>query len=101
MKKKQNSFSPNYAIPPGETLRETLKALGMTQAELGKRTGQSHKLIKNIVNGKAAISAEMAFKLDQVLEVPAFFWTNLEKNYQKSMDRLKEKSTFQVGGKVG
>ncbi len=36
MEKKQNRFSPNYAIPPGETLRETLKALGMTQAELGR-----------------------------------------------------------------
>jgi addiction module HigA family antidote len=89
MKKKQNSFSPNYAVPPGETLGETLNALGMTQAELGRRTGQSHKLIKEIVSGKKAISAEMAFKLDHVLKVPASFWINLEKNYQKTITRLR------------
>lgn len=30
-------FSPNYAVPPGETVAETLDALGMTQAELATR----------------------------------------------------------------
>ena len=100
MRKKRNSFSQNYAIPPGETLRETLNALGVTRAELGKRTGQSPKYIKEIVIGKTAISTDMAFKLDQVLKVPASFWINLERNYQKSTDHLKEKSAFPVGRKV-
>ena len=69
-------------------MRETLNALGMTQAELGKRTCQSHKYIKEIVSGKTEISIEMAFKLDQVLRVPASFWINLGKNYQKAKSRL-------------
>ena len=33
------SCQPNYAIPPSETLRETLETIGMTQAELADRTG--------------------------------------------------------------
>jgi addiction module HigA family antidote len=91
MKEQQKSFSPNYAIPPGETLRETLNSLGMTRAELGKRTGLSQQVIKEIVRGEASISTGMAPKLEQALGIPAFFWINLEKNYQKSMDRPKEK----------
>ena len=89
MKKKQNSFSPNYAIPPGETLRETLNALGMTQAELGRRTGQSQKDVRDFIRGKALISVEMAHKLVEVLEVPTSFWVNLEKNYRKNLPLLR------------
>jgi HTH-type transcriptional regulator/antitoxin HigA len=32
---------PDYAVAPGETLRERLEELGMTQAELARRTGMS------------------------------------------------------------
>ena len=88
---RDNTFRPNYAIPPGETLQETLTALGMTQAELAKRIDQSRRIIKEIVRGKAAITTGMAFELDRALGIPASFWINLEKNYQKSMDRLKAK----------
>ncbi len=90
---RDNTFRPNYAIPPGETLQETLTALGVTQAELAKRIDQSRRIIKEVVRGKAAITTEMAFELDRVLGIPASFWINLEKNYQKSMDRLM-KSLF-------
>ena len=90
MKEQQKSFLPNYAIPPGETLRETLTSLGMTRAQFGKRAGLSPQAIKEIVRGEASISTGMASKLEQALDVPASFWINLEKNYQKSMDRLKE-----------
>lgn len=88
---RDNTFRPNYAIPPGETLQETLTALGMTQAELAKRIDQFRRIIKEIVRGKAAITTGMAFELDRALGIPASFWINLEKNYQKSMDRLKAK----------
>ena len=88
---RDNTFRPNYAIPPGETLQETLRALGTTQAELAKRIDQSRRIIKEIVRGKAAITTGMAFELDRALGIPASFWINLEKNYQKSMDRLKAK----------
>jgi addiction module HigA family antidote len=100
VKKQQESSLPNYALPPGETLRETLNSLGMTRAELGKRTGLSHQVIKKIVRGDAAISTGMASELEQALGVPASFWINLEKNYRKSMDRLKGKSAFH-GRRVG
>lgn len=87
---RNSSFQPNYAIPPGETLKETLEFLGMTQAKLAERTGRPKKTINEIISGKAAITAETALQLERVLGVPASFWSNLERNYQETLARLKE-----------
>src|SRR4030043_1031045 len=92
---KGSSFQPNYAVPPGETLRETLEFLGMTQAELADRTGRPKKTINEIMAGKAAITAETALQLERVLGVPASFWNNLERNYQENLARAKEERHLQ------
>jgi HTH-type transcriptional regulator/antitoxin HigA len=86
----KNIFKPNYAVRPGETLKETLESLGMTQAELAQRTGRPKKTINEIVRGKAAITPEMAIQLDRVLRIPASFWNNLERNYQETLARLRQ-----------
>jgi len=83
-------LKPNYAVPPGETLRETLQSIGMTQAELAQRAGRPKKTINEIVKGKAAITADTALQLERVLGIPASFWNNLERNYQETLARLKE-----------
>jgi len=87
---KTSSFQPNYAVPPGETLRETLSFSGMTQAELAGRAGRPKKTINEIISGKAAITAETALQFERVLGVPASFWNNLERNYQETLARLRE-----------
>jgi HTH-type transcriptional regulator / antitoxin HigA len=90
VKKMPRAFEPNYAVPPGETLRETIDAMGMNQAELAARTGRPKKTINEIIVGKAAITAETALQLERVLGVPASFWNNLEFNYRETIARLKE-----------
>ncbi len=87
---KRSSFQPNYAIPPGETLRETLEFMGMTQAELAERTGRPKKTINEIISGRAAITAETALQFEMVLGIPVSFWNNLERNYQETKARLRE-----------
>jgi addiction module HigA family antidote len=91
----KNRFLPNYAVPPGETLLETIEALGMTQAELAGRTGRPKKTINEIIKGKAAITPETALQFERVLGVPTSFWNNLERNYQETMARLAEQERLQ------
>ena len=91
----KNNFKPNYAVPPGETLKETLESLGMTQAELAQRTGRPKKTINEIIKGKAAITPDTAIQLERALGVPASFWNNLERNYQETLARLKEEEQLQ------
>jgi addiction module HigA family antidote len=92
MSKKQNQFAPDYAVPPGETVLETLEALGMSQAELADRTGRPRKTVNEIIKGKAAITPETALQLERVLGVPASFWNNLERNYQETLARTDEET---------
>ncbi|HPQ71913.1 MAG TPA: HigA family addiction module antitoxin [bacterium] len=83
-------FLPDYAIPPGETLSETLEALSMTQKEFAVRAGISEKHIVAILKGDGPITPETALKLERVLGVPASFWNNLERNYRDTLARLEE-----------
>ncbi|ACV62405.1 plasmid maintenance system antidote protein, XRE family [Desulfofarcimen acetoxidans DSM 771] len=89
-------FTPDYAIPPGVTLLETLEHLGMTQADLAKRTGRPVKTINEIIKGKSAITPETALQLERVLGVPATFWNNLERNYQEQLAMQKEKERLEA-----
>ncbi|MBI5303491.1 MAG: HigA family addiction module antidote protein [Chloroflexi bacterium] len=95
IKQLQNQFIPDYATPPGDTLLETIQALGMNQAELAKRTGRPLKTVNEIIKGKVAITPETALQLERVLGVPAGFWNNLERNYRESLARLDEQERLQ------
>ena len=69
---------PTFATAPGETLLETIDALGMNQVELALRTGLSKKTINLIIKGNEPITQETALALEKVLRVPAHFWLNLD-----------------------
>jgi HTH-type transcriptional regulator/antitoxin HigA len=85
-------YRPDYATPPGETLRETLEALGMTQADLSRRTGLSTKHINQIIQGFAPLSPDTALALERVVGVPARLWNSLEANYQSQQLRLQSRT---------
>jgi HTH-type transcriptional regulator/antitoxin HigA len=91
----RNQFMPDYAVPPGETLLETIEAIGMAQAELAERTGRPKKTINEIIKGKTAITPETALQFERVLGIPAGFWNNLERNYQETLARLNEQKSLQ------
>lgn len=79
----QNEYHPDSVSAPGETLSETLDALGMPQTELAKRMGRPIKTINEIIQGKTAITAETALQLEQVLSIPASFWLKREQRYRE------------------
>ena len=91
----KKQFLPNYAVPPGETLLETIETIGMSQAELAERTGRPKKTINEIIKGKASITPDTALQLERVLGIPAGFWNNLEWNYQETLARLSEEERLQ------
>jgi HTH-type transcriptional regulator / antitoxin HigA len=86
----KHAFKPDYAFPPGETLLETLEALGLTQKELAARMGRPLKTINQIIKGTAQIMPETALQLEKVTGVPASFWNNAESNYREHLARLED-----------
>jgi HTH-type transcriptional regulator / antitoxin HigA len=91
---------PNVAIPPGETLAETIDALGISQAELARRAGRPVQAINEIIQGRKEITPATAIELERVLGVPAHVWVRLEADYRtaKAMladrERLKEELPY-------
>ena len=88
--KEKYDFEPDYAIPPGESLKETIELMGMTQIEFSKRTGLTVQSINRIYKGEQPIIYETANKLELVTGVPARFWNSLEANYREQLEKIKE-----------
>lgn len=64
---------------PGEILREEyLVPLGMTQKQLADHLGCDVKVVNRIVNGRSAVTAEMALKLGAAFRTTAEFWMNAQ-----------------------
>lgn len=84
------AYEPDYAIPPGETLEETMQALGMTQQELAERTGLTVQTLNRIFKGEQPITYETANRLEYVTGRPARFWNNLEAQYREQLLKVQE-----------
>ncbi len=89
--KKKYTFEPDYAVPPGETLKKTIAFLGMTQKELSIRTGLTVQSLKRILKGEQPISYETANILELVLNVPASMWNKLEAQYREQLAKIHER----------
>lgn len=65
---------------PGEMLNEEfLKPLKMTQRKLANHIGCDLKVINRIVNGRTAVTAEMALKLAATFGMSPEFWLNAQR----------------------
>ena len=92
---KRYAYEPDYAVPPGRTLQETMDTLGMGQRDLATRAGLSSKHINQIIQGSAPLTYETAVRLEQVTGVPARMWNNLEANCREHLAKLEEKKRLE------
>lgn len=88
---KKTSFQPDYAIPPGETLREIMDAQSMTIESLAKRIGMDVRSLHRIFSGSQPIVPETSARLEMVFGIPASFWNNLQAQYAETLARLSER----------
>ena len=89
-------FQPDYTVPPGATLKETLEVKGLSQADLSVRTGLSEKTVSQIINGLAPITFDTAEKLELATAVPASFWNRRELSYREALARTAEIKKLQA-----
>ncbi|HNP37538.1 MAG TPA: helix-turn-helix domain-containing protein [Woeseiaceae bacterium] len=82
-------FTPDWVLPPGESILDLADERGWTQVELAQRLGYSEKHISQLINGKVALTVDAAQRLERVLGSTMDFWLSLEANYQKHKARLE------------
>ncbi len=79
---------------PGEILNEEfLIPLNMTQKKLADHIGCDLKVINRIINGRTALTAEMAIRLAAAFNTTPEFWLNSQKavdiyNASKNIKKL-------------
>ena len=69
---------PNH---PGDLIRDCLDELGVNVTEGAKALGVTRAALSRVLNRKAAVSAEMAFRLEKSIGSSAGFWLRLQLNY--------------------
>ena len=75
-------------IHPGKHVAEELKELNMSAAGLARRLKVPTERITEILNGRRAMTADIALRLGHFFATSAEFWLNLQMLYEL---RLAEK----------
>jgi len=69
---------PNH---PGDIIRDCLDELGVNVTGAAKALGVTRAALSRVLNRKAAVSAEMAVRLEKAIGSSAGFWLRLQLNY--------------------
>ncbi|NOC84531.1 HigA family addiction module antidote protein [Ruegeria sp. HKCCD6428] len=88
---KNDTWSPDWAVHPGEHLAEYIETRGWSQAEFARLAGLTPKLVSTIIHGTNPISAETALKLERVLGMKADIWTGLQAEWDLHQARFAKK----------
>ena len=89
-------MATNYAVAPGEYLKEWIEDSGseMTQLELANRIGVSRKLVNGILCGRDPITEETAIKLARVTGIPGDAWLRYEAKYRSDLARIRDEESL-------
>jgi antitoxin HigA-1 len=77
---------------PGELVKDNVDELGLSIAEAAKGLGVTRQQLYNVVNGKSAITPEMALRLEKALGGTADLWLRMQVNYDLALVRRNERA---------
>lgn len=89
-----SDFRPDWISPPGDSIADLLEEQGWNQSAFAERMGYTEKHISLLINGKAAITEDSAFKLERVTGMPAGFWLSREAQYREAIARIDEERSL-------
>ena len=73
------------AIPPGATIKEMIEDRGISEAQLAAKLGESEEFVRDLLEGEAQLTAEVADKLEVALGMRASFWVDMESYYREDL----------------
>lgn len=78
------------AQTPGQYLRRNyLSPLNLTATDLAKALGVSQSVISRIINGKSAITPDIAVRLGMAFNLSAQTWMNLQTSHDLAIAKQK------------
>ena len=95
MTDQEQTSSPDWASPPGDTIVDLMEERGWTKGELARRLGCSAGYLNQLINGSVSITNDTALRLERVLGSTVNFWLNREANYRERLARLDLQHPYQ------
>ncbi|CAM0997430.1 IrrE N-terminal-like domain-containing protein [Rhodanobacter sp. Root179] len=86
----EQSFSPRWISPPGETVADLMVGLGLTTEDLAAHIGGTSKQAQNLLRGDHPINKSIAEGLASAVGSTASFWLRREKEYREELSRILE-----------
>jgi antitoxin HigA-1 len=77
---------------PGELLKDNVDELGLSVAEAAKGLGVTRQQLYNVINGRSAITPEMAVRLEKALGGTADLWLRMQVNYDLAQVRRRDRT---------
>lgn len=87
------TFLPNWASPPGETMVDLLEEKNLSLVEFAAQIGYTVGRTNDLLHGNSPITDEMAQRLADVLGASATFWMNRESQYRDDISRLESEAS--------
>ena len=79
---------------PGESLKERLEEMGLSEAEFAKKCGLSEETISAFISGQIPVTDEFASVLETASNVPAKLWIGLQKGYDDYLTKKDRKPSW-------
>lgn len=83
------SFMPDWAVPPGATVRALMHRKGVTTRDLSGGLRTTAEDTENLLDGNYAINAEIAEGLAGMVGGSLDFWMTREAQYRASVERVE------------
>ncbi len=84
---------PSFAIHPGPWIRaELIEAYALSVTVAAGKLGVTRQALSNLLNGKAALSAEMAVRLEKAFGVSADTLLRMQSRHDLAMVREREET---------
>lgn len=85
-----NSFQPNWASMPGDTIADILKSRELSLDDFAKLMDSNLDNVQKLLHGSILINDEIAMNLQKALGSTVDFWINRERQYREGINRLKD-----------
>jgi addiction module HigA family antidote len=74
---------------PGRLIRNELDEMGIGVADAAEALGVTRQQLYNVINGKSAVTPEMALRLEQGIGSTADTWLRMQTAYDLAQLRLR------------